>query len=161
MAVLPTNDLIERIYDVLEGKFETYAATIASDVEPIRTFDAIPPGDPRGTPAVGCFLGSWEDGDSPQDTGSDIEFDLSVAAVLEVPYIKRAHARKVHDFRDALVLTLKEERELLHPDTGAKLAWLHHIWPVSGEIRWYPSGRGKKAFIDIRVRVWIGEAESY
>lgn len=161
MAVLSLHALVDRVYDVIEAKFDIHKVAIASDVEPIRQMDTIESDSPKGSPSVSVLGESGEGMDSPQTSGSDKEWRIRVVSVFSLPYLGRAHVRPVHKFATAMEYTLQMERDLLHPTTGAELDNLHHIWPESWRITW---GRGARFYwsrIEHDVRAWVGENESY
>lgn len=162
MAPLTKHALVTRHADILDAKFDTHKTDIASDVDPIRDLVRAPLDHRPATPAVSIYYEGHTGTDAPQDTGETRIVPIVIEALYELPKFSDENVRKAMNFADALEWCLKQERELLHPTTGAKLAWLGSdpAYTTTVEIRWLhvQGARGGFALIKIINQVTVDEA---
>lgn len=163
------HEIVERILDIFDSKFATNLAALGTHDDDYADFkELLPcPVDVRpGMPCLSCWYENDSDEeteDAPQQSGESLGEMFRLEAFVELPLWTRDTAEVVHDYRDAIRRTVRTNRELLHPTSGEKLAWVQWAEVVNSAVNWlhYKNGRGGVVTITVTVRVIVDIVDSY
>ncbi len=163
MAIITSDQITLRMVDVIVAKYPTHSLEVAADVLPLNDVKYGPIQKMVGSVSLGVYYERQTGTDEPQDTGENrLEF-YTVEALTKFPSFSRKHAQQATRIKDALMITLKREKELLDPTSGLKLQWLFQIWPGEGRADWLHTKGRLTGYVQITIGVtaWIYEAETY